>query len=123
MLNGNSQNILLKTFRDNKTRDITAADMREFVNAAYAELLLRDDVEDSVLSLDPDKAFSAKQGTLLAKRVQELQDKVDDLERKLSDLIKILTGDDGDVMGGVTGEFKNFPTTLYIKNGLIKQVQ
>ena len=123
MLRGNSKDILLDTFKDNKAQEITAADMREFVNAIYHEMALVDDIVDNTQSTDVDKAFSAKQGHLLAQAIINQQAEIAHLHQRLDDIYRFFTGANGGALSGVTGDFSNFPVTMTIQNGLIQDIK
>ena len=109
-----SRQLLLDSFADNQIQSITAADMRSFVNAVYDELLNKLDVRDDLGTQDPDKALSAMQGVELKTLIDDLQQEIETLKRKVQ------------ALEGISGTNSTFSTTddlvVRVENGIVAEV-
>jgi len=65
----NSKDNILALFPDNNNREITAADIRRFVNAVFDEEVDITDIEDNLISTVTDVPLSANQGRILDERI------------------------------------------------------
>lgn len=113
-----SQSILLDTFRDNNAQLITAADLREFVNAAYAELIKVEKIIDNLNSDDKAAVLSAYQGKILNSTITLLQVTIDANTAKADANALALV----DLAGGVTGDFVTATDTISVTNGVITNI-
>lgn len=109
-----SREILLQQFADNQVQGITAADMRSFVNAVYNELFNKLDVRDDLGTEDPDKALSARQGVILLQKIEDLQNEIEHLNRRVQ------------ALEGISGISSTFNTTeefiVRVENGIVADV-
>jgi len=79
----NTQQDLLELFADNDTNDITAARLRQFVNDVYAQMILRDDVLDTLnlsQAQEIKKPLSASRGWALQQQIDILEARITALE-------------------------------------------
>lgn len=104
----NSQQILLDSFAEGQVGTITAADMRTFVNAMYAENALLDDIIDNLLSTENKKTLSAAQGKVLNDLITDLQ-------------IEVTANTDA-IAAGTTGSFNTSTETITVVNGIITDI-
>lgn len=127
-----SRTVLLDTFRDNNAQLITAADMREYINAVYDEKVSTEIVIDNLMSIVSSEVLSANQGRILKVLIDSLQITVDsntsaintnslDIE---SNLVKIdantLALDS--LANGITTSFVTATDTINVTNGVITSI-
>ena len=111
-----SQDILLDTFRDNSAQLITAADMRELINAVYGEKVNVEDVIDNLLSTSLTQPLSAEQGRVLKVYIVLLGIYTDANTVSSAANASTLTG----LAGGITTTLDlTTATSLTITNGVI----
>ena len=113
-----SRNILLDTFRDNNAQLITAADMRELINAIYDEKVSIEDVIDNLLSIEADLPLSANQGRILKVLIDSLQISLD------ANIAKTNTNETAisELSGGLTTTFNTTTHTITLTNGIVTSI-
>ena len=111
-----SQEILLDTFRDNNAQLISAADMRELINALYAENVSIEAVIDNLLSIEATEVLSANQGRILKVLIDALQITLDSHTATLASHTESLVG----LANGITTSFLLADgRTVTVTNGVI----
>ena len=75
----NSKDYILSLFPDNVNNEITAADLRIFVNSIFDEKVDVTSIQDNLVSTDRDKPLSANQGRVLDEKIQSI---INDLSLK-----------------------------------------
>lgn len=114
-----SRDILLDTFRDNNAQLITAADMRELINALYDEKVSIEDVIDNLLSIETGMPLSANQGRVLKVLIDALQIALDGHTASIAQN----TADLSALSGGITTTFLIADgRTVTVTNGIITNI-
>ena len=121
-----SRLILLDTFRDNNAQLITAADMRELINAVYGEKVSLEDVIDNLLSISTTQTLSSNQGRVLKLTTDTLQTTLNaqavEITNVKSDVIDIQS-DLVNLSGGVSGTFTSADgKAITVTNGIITSI-
>jgi len=111
-----SQEILLDTFRDNNSMLISAADMRELINALYAENVSIEAIIDNLLSIEATEVLSANQGRILKVLIDALQMTINSHTQSINSNTTALAN----LSGGITTAFQ-IPDgrTVTVTNGVI----
>ena len=79
----NSKDYILGLFPDNVNNEITASDLRIFVNAIFDEKVDITSIQDNLVSTDRDKPLSANQGRVLDEKIQDVLLKINQKEDSL----------------------------------------
>lgn len=79
----NSKDYILGLFPDNVNNEITASDLRIFVNSIYDEKIDITSIQDNLISTTRDEPLSANQGRILDNKIQDILNKLEDKENLL----------------------------------------
>jgi len=79
----NSKEYILSLFPDNVNNEITAADLRIFVNSVFDEKIDKTDIQDNLVSTDREVPLSANQGRVLDEEISSLRTILDTKENSL----------------------------------------
>lgn len=69
----NSKDYILSLFPDNVNNEITAADLRIFVNSVFDEKIDKTDIQDNLTSTDREQPLSANQGRILDEKISNIE--------------------------------------------------
>lgn len=69
----NSKDYILSLFPDNVNNEITAADLRIFVNSVFDEKIDKTDIQDNLTSTDRGQPLSANQGRVLDEKISNIE--------------------------------------------------
>lgn len=115
-----SRQILLDTFADNNAQQITAADLRQFVNSVYDEKVAITDIIDNLVTITTDQALSANQGKVLNDAILVLQGLI------MTNVADITTNSNNiaSLGGGIDTTFLTGSNTLVtVTNGIITNIE
>jgi len=79
----NSKDYILSLFPDNVNNEITAADLRIFVNSVFDEKIDKTDIQDNLVSTNREVPLSANQGRVLDEKISSLESILDTKEDNL----------------------------------------
>jgi hypothetical protein len=93
---GCDRQTLLQIFADNNTNNISAADMRTFVNCVYDNFLELTKVIDNLDTYSSNSALSANQGAILNDKIEQNQQDIVNLDSNKIDKTEVYDKSESD---------------------------